>query len=64
MARRMSAPATAGSSKVDNSFGITDGVSSSCCSCRVTEAGEAGVLSMDAVEGGSLGVSNDAEGPD
>lgn len=58
MARRISAPAIAGSSKVDNSFGITDGVSNSCCSCEVakTESGE--VLS---VGGGSLGACDDAE---
>ena len=61
MARRTSAPATAGRSKVDNSLGITDGVSSSSCSSGVAVDG-IGVLSMGVGEGGSLGASDNAEG--
>jgi len=51
MARRTSAPATGGSSKVDNSLYITDGVSSSCCSCGVAKVGRTGVLSTGVGEG-------------
>lgn len=58
MARRISAPAIAGSSNVDNSFGITDGVSNSCCSCEVATAEGGEVLS---VGGESLGACDDSE---
>lgn len=61
MARRISAPAIAGSSKVDNSFGITDGVSSSCCSRGIAKAGGAEVVSMGVVEGDSPGDSDNPE---
>jgi hypothetical protein len=64
MARRISAPTIAGSSKADNSFGITDGARKSCCSGGSVKAGRAEVFSMDVVKGDSLGAPDDAEGLD